>query len=277
MERLPVTSATATAGTVEKISGNDTGVRLIGNARSAGSFSATVQLLTSQLDVAGACAYASNYPPVGEYTEANKIKFTGTPPYDLVLTSAESGTYTYSINDSYYHLHEGETLQSFTDKTGAPGRIQSIYAYPPTAASAATWSYGNRTWSDVVNSPPSACTQGYSPSTTTNPLYVVNNNLHYFNWFCVNTAASQLCPYPWRVANYDDFVSLIQSTTGSSLKQAWPERGFVRDTYYEQSSILYGYTNAAGDACAYQIDSGTFHTSRCHPSLYYALPVRCVR
>jgi uncharacterized protein (TIGR02145 family) len=123
MERLPVTSATATAGTVTKIQGNDKGVWVIGNARSAGSFSATVQLYTATADLHGVCAYASNYPPVGKYTETNKISFTGTPPYDLVLTSAGSGTYTYSINDSYYHLHEGETFKSFSDKTGAPGTI----------------------------------------------------------------------------------------------------------------------------------------------------------
>jgi hypothetical protein len=76
MRRLPIASATATAGTVTKISGNDTGVRLIGNARSAESFSSTVQLLTEIKDVAGACVYASNYPPVGEYTDASHISFT---------------------------------------------------------------------------------------------------------------------------------------------------------------------------------------------------------
>jgi uncharacterized protein (TIGR02145 family) len=51
--------------------------------------------------------------------------FTGTPPYDLVLKSTEAGThtYTYSINDNYYNLHKEETIQSFSDKTGAPGII----------------------------------------------------------------------------------------------------------------------------------------------------------
>jgi uncharacterized protein (TIGR02145 family) len=124
MTRLPVTSATATAGTVTKIQSNDKGVWVVGNARSAGNFSATVQLLTATADLAGVCAYASNYPPVGEYTSSAKILFTGTPPYNLVLTSAESGTYTYSINAGYYKLYAGETILSFTDKTGAPGTIK---------------------------------------------------------------------------------------------------------------------------------------------------------
>jgi uncharacterized protein (TIGR02145 family) len=97
----------------------------VGNARSAtsGSFSATVKLFAATADLHGVCAYASNYPPVGEYQSSAQIKFTGTPPYDLVLVSAGSVTRTYSINDSYYILYEGETLQSFTDKTGAPGMI----------------------------------------------------------------------------------------------------------------------------------------------------------
>jgi hypothetical protein len=104
MTRLPVTNATATAGTVSKIQGNDKGVWVIGDARSAGNFSATVQLLTDITDVAGACAYASNYPPVGEYETPMQIKFTGTPPYDLVLVTAGSSTCTLPINDNYYNL-----------------------------------------------------------------------------------------------------------------------------------------------------------------------------
>jgi uncharacterized protein (TIGR02145 family) len=131
MTRLPVTNATATAGTVTKVQGNDKGAWVVGNARSAGNFSATVKLFASPAtaDLAGVCAYASNYPPVGEYTSADEISFTGTPPYNLVLVSAGSGTRTYSINDSYYILYEGETLQSFSDKTGAPGtKINECHA-----------------------------------------------------------------------------------------------------------------------------------------------------
>jgi hypothetical protein len=42
MERLSVTGATVSAGTVTKIPGNDKGVWVEGNARTQGSFSATV-------------------------------------------------------------------------------------------------------------------------------------------------------------------------------------------------------------------------------------------
>jgi hypothetical protein len=122
MERLPVTGATATAGTVTKIPNNDKGVWVAGNARTQGSFSATVKLFTAIKDVGGACVYGSNYPPVGKYTSATEISFTGTPGYDLVFvggatTYTESGTFT---------VPPGYTVQSFTDKTGAPGIFTCI-------------------------------------------------------------------------------------------------------------------------------------------------------
>jgi hypothetical protein len=86
MKRLPLSAgATLTAtsapgmGRVIQYSDNKQGVWVVGNARSAGSFSATVKLLTATATIAGACVYASNYPPVGEYKSATKISFTGTP------------------------------------------------------------------------------------------------------------------------------------------------------------------------------------------------------
>jgi uncharacterized protein (TIGR02145 family) len=122
MERLPVSGATATAGTVTKISGNDKGVWVAGNARTNDSFSAKVELFTEIKDVAGACAYASNYPPVGEYTSADKIEFTGTPGYDLVFV----GGATTHTESNPYTVPDGYTIQSFTDKTGAPGIINCM-------------------------------------------------------------------------------------------------------------------------------------------------------
>jgi uncharacterized protein (TIGR02145 family) len=135
MTRLPVTSATATAGTVTKIQSNDKGVWVIGNARSAGNFSATVQLLTATADLAGVCAYASNYPPVGEYTATNKIKFTGTPEYDIVLRHSNGTTDTLQ-SGKIFLVPDGDTLKSFSDKTGAPGVMKAaIYTLQASALS----------------------------------------------------------------------------------------------------------------------------------------------
>ncbi|MDR3180491.1 MAG: hypothetical protein LBT61_01000 [Prevotellaceae bacterium] len=135
MERLlldPGATLTATSapgvGKVKEEPGNNKGVWVIGDARINSSFSATVQLQTVTTGVAGACAYASNYPPVGEYSSATNISFTGTPPYDLVVDTG-SGIIT-DQSMSSYKLESGYTLKSFTDKTGAPGTFHCI---PPAA------------------------------------------------------------------------------------------------------------------------------------------------
>jgi uncharacterized protein (TIGR02145 family) len=124
MKRLPVTDATASAGTVTKIPNNDKGVWVEGNARTEGSFSATVKLFTATAEVAGACAYASNYPPVGKYISASEISFTGTPEYKVVLERSDKSTYTVIVNnDESLSIPNGEAVMSFTDKTGAPGML----------------------------------------------------------------------------------------------------------------------------------------------------------
>ena len=131
MKRLPLapgaTLTTHTApevGRVIQYSDNNKGVWVVGNARSAGSFSATVQLLTATADLAGACAYASNYPPVGEYKTSSHVVFTGTPMYELVMEHSGSMTTVQSGKDFY--LLPGDKLVSFTDKTGAPGIMKCI-------------------------------------------------------------------------------------------------------------------------------------------------------
>jgi uncharacterized protein (TIGR02145 family) len=128
MERLPVTGATASAGTVIMAPNNNKGVWVIGNARTNGNFSATVQLhtATAAADFSGACAYASNYPPVGEYTSADRITFTGTPMYDIVLKHGDGSTVTVQSGGTFL-LPCDYTLQSFTDATtGAPGIMKCI-------------------------------------------------------------------------------------------------------------------------------------------------------
>jgi uncharacterized protein (TIGR02145 family) len=122
MKRLLVAGATVSAGTVTKISGNDKGVWVAGNARTNDSFSAKVELFTEIKDIAGACAYASNYPPVGEYISASEILFIGTPEYKVVLERSDKSTYTATVDkDESLSIPNDEAVLSFTDKTGAPG------------------------------------------------------------------------------------------------------------------------------------------------------------
>jgi hypothetical protein len=132
MERLPLLpGATLTAaspgGKVIEEPDNNKGVWVAGNARSAGSFSATVKLLTAIKDVGGACVYASNYLPVGEYSssDASKMVFTGTPEYDVALLH-ESGNLVTTTTSSPLNVPASYTVHSFTDKTAAPGKLACI-------------------------------------------------------------------------------------------------------------------------------------------------------
>jgi hypothetical protein len=143
MDRLPLSSATLTdsswpsASVIFGEDGNHKGVWVVGNARSAGSFSATVRLLTATATVSGACVYASNYPPVGKYTSAMQLVFTGTPPYNIVLKNEEKDTI-YRTSGADFDIPGGYALESFTDATGAPGTTSCIPRAAQTLLASAT-------------------------------------------------------------------------------------------------------------------------------------------
>jgi uncharacterized protein (TIGR02145 family) len=257
MERLPVTGATLTAtsasgvGKVVKDAGNNQGVWVVGNARSAGSFSATVRLFTTASVVAGACAYASNYPPVGKYSssDASEILFTGTPMYDLVLKKvADGSTYSISTTGRYSIIHTNEVIQSFTDATNAPGRL---YNTPPYAASTQTWTIvhqtGNQTWSDVINIP--ECNkQGTHSCDIYEPIcrsYTANGiTSYYYNWQYVTENYNKLCPMPWRVPSAADFVAL-DIKLGGDGKNRNPSSTWIQQQYEQK----WGLTRLGGIEC----------------------------
>jgi hypothetical protein len=142
MRRLELSAgATLTAtsapdvGEVEQLAGNTKGVRVIGNARTNSSFSATVQLLTATANVAGACVYASNYPPLGEWKEdGSGVSFTGTPDYEIVLAHTQSGATSTVTSGKDFIVPSSYTIASFIDKTGAPGTFHCIPPVAPVVA-----------------------------------------------------------------------------------------------------------------------------------------------
>jgi uncharacterized protein (TIGR02145 family) len=133
MTRLPLESGgtllthTATKpGTGIFIEENPMGAWVYGDARSAGSFSATVMLLTNETNIAGACAYASSYPPLGKYVSATEISFTGTPMYEITLVYEDGNTFETIKSGGTFLLPCSYTVSSFTDRTGAPGILSCI-------------------------------------------------------------------------------------------------------------------------------------------------------
>jgi hypothetical protein len=102
------------------------GAWVAGDARTNSPFSATVQLYTDETTVAGACAYASSYPPVGEYVSPSEIIFTGTPWYEITLVHEDGNTFETIESGGTFLLPCSYTVSSFTDATGAPGKISCI-------------------------------------------------------------------------------------------------------------------------------------------------------
>jgi uncharacterized protein (TIGR02145 family) len=129
MTRLPLepggtllahSSITSGKGELIPVAGNDKGAWVTGNARDAGSFTAMVQLLTKEEHVAGACAYGSNFPPVGKFSSATDISFTGTRIYEITLAHSDK-TESIVHSGEIFKLPCGATINAFTDATDAPG------------------------------------------------------------------------------------------------------------------------------------------------------------
>ncbi|MDR3184012.1 MAG: hypothetical protein LBT49_01200, partial [Prevotellaceae bacterium] len=139
MTRLPLSGATASAGSrAYMVSGNDQGAWVVADV--SGAFSATVQLVAACRDArpcvpTGACVYAIDYPPVGKYTAAYRIEFTGTPPFYLQFGDDDSrDTLERTAQPPYtYTIPSGKTLASFTDASGASGYMEPP---PPCVTSA---------------------------------------------------------------------------------------------------------------------------------------------
>jgi hypothetical protein len=265
MERLPVTSATASAGTVTKTPNNDKGVWIAGNARSIGSFSATVRLFTTVSGVGGACAYASNYPPVGEYSsDTPMLSFTGTPMYDIQLVKSGGGNVTVKSGDTFL-LPCDYTVTLFTDATGAPGQLNGTPfnngRVPQYAASTKTWTVKSQIWSDVINVP--ECDHDAFTNSNTDPYcrsYTTNGKkYYYYNWPYVDKNQNTLCPSPWRVPTVDDFIALDKAFGGSGENRSGVALSWITEHYIDEwGGVWAGW--ASGSSVGSVTNSGQYYT-----------------
>jgi hypothetical protein len=180
---------------------------------------------------------------------------------------------------NYYNLYDGETLQSFSDKTGAPGpALDVLYATPPSAVSAATWSFGSQTWSDRIQASPPKCSlvAALSSSSLTSE-YVEYNGIYFYKWHCLANNQEDFCPNPWRVPAISDFTLLISSTNSDNLKTIWPGTGRFSGGGYAWPTVCYALAvDLAPNNRIYAFDTGNagLYTLR-DPS--DAHPVRCVK
>ncbi|MDR2585301.1 MAG: Ig-like domain-containing protein [Prevotellaceae bacterium] len=133
--------------------------------------------------------------------------------------------------------------------TDAPGWGASLGTV--SFASDKTWTVGNQIWSDVVIS--SACNkESYNGGESPNFLADGRNNPGYpgtlFSWAAVVRYQDQLCPCPWRVPTYQDFIDLDISLGGNGINRSG-QTAFINSTYYDPS--VWG-----GDLVKYCIGNG---------------------
>jgi hypothetical protein len=76
---------------------------------------------------------------VGKYTATDKIAFTGTPEYKVILEKDNKSTYTVTVGKGEsLSIPSSETALSFIDKTGAPGTFTCIPSSTYTLNASAT-------------------------------------------------------------------------------------------------------------------------------------------
>ncbi|MDR3184648.1 MAG: hypothetical protein LBT49_04500 [Prevotellaceae bacterium] len=176
MTRLPLAKGATLANpswSVAKVieePGNPNGVWVVGDARSAGSFSATLQMVATCGDArpcvrTGVCVYAINYPPVGRYTAYNQIHFTGTPPFHLTYRDGGNTVVQNSLAKPFT-VPAGKTVASFTDASRAPG---TLICKPPVVqtltASGSSYCAGSGVTLALSGTDPGAAYQLYKDGT----------------------------------------------------------------------------------------------------------------
>jgi hypothetical protein len=285
-------------GKVVEEAGNLRGMWVVGNAKTNGSFSATVQLLTAIANFSDVCAYATDYPPAGHYTAADRITFTGTPPFKLALHSGGTVSASQDAEGNYtYLITSGNVPDSFTDATGAPGTFTCATSdmpdkptpTPQYAATTNTWTFGcQTTWSDrIVDQNPAECALTGTLSTQSpNPpaQYTVVGDRVYYNWTCAVANAAVWCQTPWKFPTSSDIQTLVNhpSSAGFALITAWGYGGYAG---YESASAGYYWSSTpheSMDERAYLLHYYAAGSTGPDRRLYYynktlGFQVRCVK
>jgi uncharacterized protein (TIGR02145 family) len=105
-------------------------------------------------------------------------------------------------------------------------------------ASEETWTIGTQTWSDAVTA--TAC---QDTSFRGDTLHILNFNADcrsnpdfpgdLFSWCAVVRFAEELCPYPWRVPEKQDFIDLDIALGGTGINRPTTPQ-YVIDNYIER-------------------------------------------
>jgi hypothetical protein len=177
--------------------------------------SAITDIKYTTANASGATLTAGSFPAGVTGTWANNT-------YTVSGTPTATGTFDYTITT---------TNSNGCSNPQATGKI--VVNSPDPFDSGSTWSCGSQVWSGMLRNP--AGCSGVSTLSTDNPpsqaQYKDNGTSYgyYYNWTCVNTYASTLCPSPWRVPDESDLDALVlcAGLSGGALASAWGLPGYA--------------------------------------------------
>jgi hypothetical protein len=152
---------------------------------------------------------------------------------------------------------------------------------PPHAASTQTWTFGEQTWSDLIQMPD--CNKETFEDSGTDPQcrsYTEGSNTwYYYNWAYVNANSAQLCPSPWHVPSVNDYRTLVNNMNGATLTAAWGLSGTAMSSamyLVGQHSYYWSSTDYdINEAYIFAFNSGELTTF--HADKYTGFPLRCVK
>ncbi|MDR2362731.1 MAG: fibrobacter succinogenes major paralogous domain-containing protein [Prevotellaceae bacterium] len=194
----------------------------------------------------------------------------------------------YETVGTYYftrYAHDGTCNTSWNPSSGQYMLTVAI-AVPPGSDPASTFTCGSQIWSGALRNGAN-CTDTSSLSGEIvyawqlSPQYFnySSNYGYYYNWACVNMYGDTLCPSPWRVPTQNDFNTLANCTSATTLCYTWGLTCRISgNTLDDEVSYAYYWSSTPqGELYAFffYFDCSVMHTV--YSYLTYGLQVRCVR
>jgi hypothetical protein len=220
------------------------------------------------------------------YTASNSATFTKTGDFPTGVTESASGS-SYSISGTPSATGTfGYSLTAAVNEctsAAAVGTITvNVVATPPGAASTQTWTFGSRTWSDVVRVDPPTCTLVTAVTLSYNDAtYVVDNARYFYTYMCLMAAQSALCSGPWHVPDDSDWQILLANTTRANIVSQWGYNGWwEHNRMCTSAAVAGGYAGTSpwqthSNGTMYYSTNNAFNVRE--TDRRWAYEVRCVK
>jgi hypothetical protein len=157
-------------------------------------------------------------------TGTSSATLTGNAATYSIGTSASTAIGTHYIKR---YAHDATCNTAWEESTGQY-TLTVTPLCPPNSVGPCTLTFDSQIWSGALRNPAN-CASASSLSTDFPPPAQYRDYStsfgYYYNWTCVNTYATTLCPSPWRVPEHSDLNTLRLYMSPSVLTAAWWNTG----------------------------------------------------